>query len=72
MKEINSLLKELQLKVNDTSLFEVAFTHPSYNGEANTTHHDYERLEFLGDSILNMLVSEYLYKKYPKYGRWKK
>lgn len=65
MKEINSLLKELQLKVNDTSLFEVAFTHPSYNGEANTTHHDYERLEFIGDGVINFIVAELIYRNYP-------
>lgn len=65
MKEINSLLKELQIEVNDISLFEVAFTHPSYNGEVKTTHHDYERLEFIGDGIVNFVVAELIYHHYP-------
>lgn len=65
MKEISSLLKELNINVNDASLFEVAFTHPSYNGEANTTHHDYERLEFLGDSVVNFVVATLIYNHYP-------
>ncbi len=65
MKEINSLLQELNLNVNDASLFEVAFTHPSFNGEVKTTHHDYERLEFIGDSVINFIVADLIYHHYP-------
>ena len=65
MKKINSLLEELKLNVNTISLFEVAFTHPSHNGEVNTTHQDYERLEFVGDSIVNFIVAELIYKYHP-------
>ena len=40
-----------------------ALTHPSYGGD----HHvkDYQRLEFLGDAVLELYVSDYLYKAYP-------
>lgn len=65
MKEISSLLKELKIDVHDISLYEVAFTHPSYNGEVKTTHHDYERLEFVGDGIVNFIVAELIYHNYP-------
>ncbi len=41
------------------SLYEKAFTHSSYANENGTE--DYERLEFLGDKILDFIVSEYLY-----------
>lgn len=51
----------------NSKLYEMAFTHKSY-GVNNDLSYDYERLEFLGDSILSMLVSEYLYKKYENKG----
>jgi ribonuclease-3 len=44
----------------DLSLFEIAFTHSSFGrGE------DYERLEFLGDRVLGMVVARALYERYP-------
>ena len=43
----------------NNKLYEQAFTHSSYANENNTV--DYERLEFLGDKILDFIVSEYLY-----------
>ena len=49
------------------ALFDQAFTHRSYLNEAKGTVASNERLEFLGDSILSFLVSEYLYKEYPQY-----
>lgn len=51
----------------NTELFEQAFTHRSYLNESKTQISSNERLEFLGDSILSFLVSQYLYAKYPKY-----
>ena len=57
-------LKNLQHKIdyefNDKSLLELALTHKSSNNLENN-----ERLEFLGDSILNLVVSEYLFSKFP-------
>jgi len=52
---------------NNSKLYEMAFTHKSY-GVINDLNYSYERLEFLGDSILSMLVSEYLYKRYSHKG----
>ncbi|MDD4212230.1 MAG: ribonuclease III [Bacilli bacterium] len=56
-------LKELSLKlgftIHDEILFREAFTHPSYANENKGEH--YDRLEFLGDAILDFIVSEYLY-----------
>ena len=47
-------------------LLEEAVTHSSYANE-HRSHHvkDNERLEFLGDAILDLIISEYLFKKYP-------
>lgn len=46
-------------------LFEQAFTHRSYLNETKEKVSSNERLEFLGDSIISFVVSDYLYKKYP-------
>lgn len=47
------------------SIYVEALTHPSFSNE-NKLSYNYQRLEFLGDSILNFLVAEYLYNKYKK------
>lgn len=53
---------------NDIELLETAMTHSSYANE-NNYHISQcnERLEFLGDTIISLVVSQYLYKKYPFY-----
>lgn len=43
----------------DAALFDVALTHRSADGD------NYERLEFLGDAVLNLLVADYLYQRFP-------
>lgn len=43
----------------------MAFYHRSMNQEDSGTSYNNERLEFLGDSVLNAIVAEYLFKKYP-------
>ncbi len=48
----------------DAELLELAFTHRSFAYEAGLTATN-ERLEFLGDSVLGMIVTEELYRKYP-------
>ena len=58
--------KTLGIKIKDKVLFETAFTHRSYLNE----HPEYEnpsneRLEFLGDAVLQHLSSEFLYRTYP-------
>lgn len=62
MEELNKLLTKCKIKAKDISIYEMAFTHSSYNGDAKTKHHDYERLEFLGDSVLGCVVAELAYK----------
>jgi len=53
------LLDKLGIKPNDISLYETAFSHTSYANENNKE--SYERLEFLGDAVLELLMSDYLY-----------
>ena len=48
------------------SVLEQALTHPTFfEGVKKEDREDNQRLEFLGDAVLDMLVGEYLYKKYP-------
>ncbi len=46
-------------------LLEQALTHPSLSGTRKKSSGDYERLEFLGDRVLGLLIAEWLYEKYP-------
>ena len=56
------------LMFNDEKLLRQALTHRSYVSENPREGGDNERLEFLGDAILNFLSGEYLYKIYPELG----
>ena len=57
----------LQIKFQNPELLEEALTHSSayHNGFSN------ERMEFLGDSILGLVVTEYLYRTYPEFSEGK-
>lgn len=59
----SDLLKQIDVEI-DVELLELAFTHRSFAYEAGLTATN-ERLEFLGDSVLGMVVTEELYRKYP-------
>ena len=61
MKDLRELLAKFSIEPKHIALYEQAFTHPSYNADANTKHHDYERLEFLGDSVISLVVAEMSY-----------
>ena len=54
------------IKPNDLSIFELAITHPSCNAENNTKHHDYERLEFVGDSVIGFVSADLIFKAHPE------
>ncbi len=53
------LLEQLQILPNSKELYEIAFTHTSYANEEGCQ--SYERLEYLGDAVLELVISEYLY-----------
>ena len=59
-----SIFKELNIEIKDETLYQNAFTHTSYANE-HPKEKSNERLEFLGDAILDFLFGEYLYKNYP-------
>ncbi len=54
-------------KFKNQKLFEQAFTHSAFLNETEEVIASNERLEFLGDSILSFVVSEYLFVKYPDF-----
>ncbi len=53
------LLKKLQIKTTNFALYEQALTHTSYANEYDVA--SYERLEFLGDAVLQLVITEYLF-----------
>ena len=55
------ILEKLNIHAHDLSLYKRAFTHTSYSNEHNCE--SYERLEFLGDAVLELIMSDYLYKE---------
>ena len=60
---MDNLFKKLGINVVNSNLYDVAFLHSSYTNEKNSKE-DYERLEFLGDAVLELVVSDYLYNNY--------
>lgn len=51
---------------NDKTLLVTAFIHCSYVNEHRDIHFHNERLEFLGDSVIGMIIAEYLYRQFPE------
>ena len=66
MNKLASLLKSFNISYKNIALYEQALTHPSYNGDANTKHQDYEKLEFMGDAVLNFVTADLVYKNRPE------
>lgn len=69
-KRMKTLKKYINNKFNiqfeDENLLKEAFTHSSYVNEyLENEESDNERLEFLGDAVLEILISDYLYHEYP-------
>ena len=56
------IFKTLNFNPTNINLYYEAFTHTSYSNE-NPSFTSYERLEFLGDAILEFIISDYLYKE---------
>ena len=63
-KRLKPLLSSLKVKAHNYDLFEAAFTHPSVN---LVEHHvtDYQRLEFVGDSVLGAIIATLSYELQP-------
>ena len=59
--------RKIEYRFSDKDLLVLALTHSSYANEIKKgKHENNERLEFLGDAVLDMVVSEYMYRHFPK------
>lgn len=65
IRELKDLIQKIRVPFQDFNLLNSAFTHKSFLNETSLPYEDNERLEFLGDSVLSLVVSSYLYKKFP-------
>ena len=57
---MDELFKRLNIKPKNINLYKTAFSHSSYANE-HKAKHDYERLEFLGDAVLDLAIADYLF-----------
>lgn len=57
-----SVFSKFGVSPKKTDLYLLALTHPSCNSEQNTKHQDYERLEFVGDSVIGFVSADLIYK----------
>ena len=68
MIQFSDFEKKIKVVFEDKDLLKQAFTHRSYINEnpgLSISHN--ERLEFLGDAVLELIVTDFLYRKYPNY-----
>ncbi len=66
VEALSALQRETSYQFNNPDLLELALTHRSYANEmSGGTFRDNERLEFLGDSVLNIIVSHLLMERFP-------
>ena len=63
-QELEKMQKNIQYKFKNLELLKTALTHTSYAYDHNIESN--EKLEFLGDSILEFVSSQYIYKNYSK------
>lgn len=67
MKDFTLFEQAIEVVFNDKQLLTTAFTHRSFLNENPGTGLEHnERLEFLGDAVLELIVTNYLYRKYPQ------
>ncbi len=73
IEQLEELCTSLGIKMDNMSLLDLALTHTSYAHEHQTTssNEHNERLEFLGDSVLSIIVSGYMFINFPKFDEGK-
>jgi len=65
-KELQKFERKAGLRFRDFGLLNLAFCHRSYTNEHQDQNENNEKLEFLGDSILGLVVSDYLFNSLPE------
>lgn len=66
-KQLDKLQALLKIKFRNKRILNIALTHSSYINEHQLTSEYNERLEYLGDSVLGLVVNEYLYRRFENY-----
>ncbi len=67
IEKLEELEKKAGYTFKDKELLKLALTHSSYSNELKINQYgNYERLEFLGDAVLELLSSQFFYKEYPE------
>ena len=64
MPDVKEVQQKLGYTFRNEALLQAALTHPSFSAENRAEH--YQRLEFLGDAVLELVCSRFLYDQYPK------
>ena len=67
LSHVKLLQEKLQVEITNSSLYYIATCHRSFQNEAKKSIGNNERLEFLGDSILSLVVSDFLYREFPDF-----
>ena len=67
MSGLDELQSRLGYRFQDEALLTLALTHPSVAQETGNSQHN-QRLEFLGDSVLGLIVARELYHRFPEFG----
>jgi ribonuclease-3 len=63
---VETLEQRLGYEFRNPALLKEALTHPSLGHEKQRYHEDNQRLEFLGDAVLQLVITEYLYTHFPQ------
>lgn len=64
--EYVTVFSHFNVDIKNNDLYVLALTHPSCNSENNTKHQDYEKLEFVGDSVVGFVSADLIYKHHPE------
>ena len=64
---MNPLERHIGYKFRNSLLLAEALTHPSLSFERKTFHFDNQRLEFLGDAVLQLVITHHLYRLFPTF-----
>jgi ribonuclease-3 len=67
-KKYLEVLKQFNFVPRDEKLFEHAFSHSSYTNEKKGNTVDYERIEYIGDGVLDLVVADLIYRNHPEMG----
>ena len=62
-QKLKILEKSIQYSFKDKGLLENALIHPSYTNENPKINYNNQRMEFLGDAVLKLIISDYIFKK---------